>query len=305
MTQTEDQTATEGNPDDRDHAFKVASGFMVSVKTKVRGGVHYERKDLETTTDGDAEETAWETHRRIEDKEEHQRASEVRKRARGLILKQTFWTPFAPICEAENVEALDAAIAEARSLVEEHNRTAQHTTVKLFVLKGEIVKDEAEAIASVTGEIKDLLCDMDIAIKAGDPKAVRELCSRARNMGRMMPEGEKARTQLGRAITAARKIARSITAKVEKGGEELAKILETANLKPINLARFTFEGEEDFETDADDADDAEEALPAIATQRFIDLDTEDDETDPEPEATPVGQGRFADLDDDETDEDED
>lgn len=279
--------------------IKIMPGWMILIRTKVEGGVEYERNELDHHREGAADVASWETRRRIEDKEEHERACGVRNEARKLITRQCIRTPFREICEADNIGNLDAAIVEARGLIATHNATARHSTVKLYVLKGEIAKDETEAVEAITGEIKDLLGDLDESIRKGQVAEIREIASRARTMGKMLDQQEKAKGQLDRAVKAARRVASSIAKKVDGGAEELASVLAEANLKPINLARFTF-GDEDVEQPDESADDGV-GLPAIATQRFLDLGSDGPEEPGEQPAEAESGDRFSDLAPDEED----
>ena len=65
--------------------YTIRPGMLVSCKTRVRGGVQYQREDLGSHQEGEAEISEWKTTRNISDKEELERAVKVRSQCIGLI----------------------------------------------------------------------------------------------------------------------------------------------------------------------------------------------------------------------------
>src|SRR5262249_8333256 len=89
-------------------------GILVSAKTAIRGGVTYERKDLETgeVLQPGSQVARWETTRTIEDAEVYERACKVRSKIGALIRQACAATSgFGLICPAGSEEKLDEAIA--------------------------------------------------------------------------------------------------------------------------------------------------------------------------------------------------
>lgn len=350
---------------------KIRPGFLVMISTSVKGGVKYDKVDLEHKTEGAADVASWQTERRIEDLAEYNAAQTARDRARTLITGACYRTPFGQICPSDQVRdffevefredqdgpwdgrkmklrkvpgedgghwtldvadgrvrvdpqdgrprhgepitllpadgdaafvadvtdiSLNRRISEATKLVDDHNAGATHTKVRVSTLRGEIAKDDQEAVEAVVGEIKELLGDLDESIAKGDVKAIRDLASRARTMGMLLEQQENAEGALGRAVKAARTIARVIAKKVDNGTEELAAVLEKANTDAIVRARFLF-GDDDIEQPDDD--EGGEALPAFVPQRFAGLEQDEDDED-QPNQDQAG-GLFAGLEQDQED----
>ena len=247
------------------NASTIRPGLLVNVKSNVVGGVSYQRIDLDTSLPAEGVDVArWETVRTIEDKEEHDKAVKCRSMALSLIRKVCSATTFGLLCPNEQEGALDAAIKAARQLVDNHNETATHTRVGIYVLKGRVASDDAEAARAITQEIAELTTKMDAGIKAFDPKAIRDAANRAREMSSML--SESAQTKINSAIEQARKAARTIVKRIETEGEDRSLVLMDIQRGQIESARIAFldmSGETTAET---------EASPTIAPQRFADLD---------------------------------
>src|SRR5574341_2098984 len=112
-------------------ATTIKPGFLVSLHTATRGGVRYQRVDLEeekvevpadetwvSSGDGELvivqEKKRWETTRVVEDAAEHEMAGKVRSKARGFICSVCVNTPFGLLCPADREQELDAAIDKAQ-----------------------------------------------------------------------------------------------------------------------------------------------------------------------------------------------
>jgi hypothetical protein len=280
--ETTDQTATGhsggGQP------IKILPGYMVALSTRVKGGIAYERIETDHQVEGKEDVTTWTTIRRIIDVDEYQRAQQVRTDARKLVAAQCRWTVFGQICPPDNIDNLNAAIGEARDLIEAFNETAEHSTIRLFTLKGEIANDDVEAIESISGSIRDLLGDLNDAVQGGDVKIIRSVAAQAKTMASLLDQQQHAQGALGRAIKAARRVASAIALKVEKEGVELADVLAAANTSAISWARFAF-GDPDVQLP--DGEEPPEDLPSAALARFAQLDLgpdpdlDDEEDDPD------------------------
>lgn len=212
-------------------------GILVSLKTTLAGGVSYFRKDLETEhTNGGGESIAkWETTRHIDDPAEHAKATRVRSEARTLITKVCTTTAFGLLCPLAKQADLDAAVAQARELCDLHNVGAQSTTVRIYVLRGQIAASDEEAARAIASEVETLLARMAQGIKAGDAGEIREAANQVKQVSAILDEAGAAKLQVG--IEAARKAARELT-KAAKDGEE-PKGLET-QLAAVEMSRFAF-----------------------------------------------------------------
>lgn len=275
----------------------IRPGLLVCVNTTVVGGVSYQRVDLDANeidcpdcsnvgsgiaqiavtatckTCGGAgkvssaagrEVTRWETKRVVEDKEEHERATKVRSGARSLIAKCCSATSFGLLCPADQEGALDAAVAQARRMVDEFNESAAHTRISIYALKGRVASDDAEAARAITSEIADLVRRMDAGVKEFDPKKIREAADRARELSNMLDDAKK--SKIDAAVAQARAAARTIVKRIEKEGEDRNTVLLDIARGQIESARIAFL---DL---SDDQVDLGETMPAINRQRFADLD---------------------------------
>jgi hypothetical protein len=240
-------------------------GILVSLSTRVEGGVLYSRRDIDSGVEDDgAERVRWETERTIEDPAEHSAAIKARSAARIRITKICSQTRFGLLCPLTKEAELDAAVAEARVFTDAHNAGAVHTRVSVYVLKGRIAETDEEATRALASEVRDLLDEMDTGIRSVDPKRIRAAADRAKELGAMLDDAQSA--AVDRAVETARKAAREIVKRVVKGGEDAELVLETIATKPIDSARFAF-----LDLDEERAPEGE-ALPAVNVQRFADLE---------------------------------
>lgn len=243
------------------NASTLRPGLLVPVKTSIKGNVRYDKKLLDVDTDAevpteDAELSRWETLRTIYDKREYERASKARSRARSIIRNVCIDSGFGLLCPEEKSDKLDAAITEARGLVEEFNLSARYSRIELNVLIGRIEPDSVRAIQAINSEVRDLLDLIKDGIQRLDVKAVREAASRARAVGQML--SPEAQARVGVAIDEARAFAREFV----KAGEVAAQEIDKAALDAIAQARTAF-------LDLDEA--GEVALPE-AEGRAVDFD---------------------------------
>lgn len=237
-------------------------GYLVSLKTSIRGGVNYQRLDLETdhVDETGARVARWETKRAIIDPAEFERATGTRSRARSLISAVCCNSSFGLLCPTSRESELTAAIDAAREVADSHNRAAQLTQVDVFILVGRIAQDDAEAARAISAEVRELLEAMQAGIKAANPEAIREAASKARALGGMLSAGVAG--QVSAAILEARSAAREIVKRVEKAGELAADVVAECSTRQIEAARFAF-------LDLDEAAAVEREAPA---GRAIDLE---------------------------------
>lgn len=250
----------------------IRPGLMVHITSAVEGeNITYQRVDKitkEKLEDG-SKKSSWETIKIIKDPEEQERAESTRSKARGLIIKHCTKSRFGNICPPVNESELDAGIAEARRLVDEHNNDPRnkYTEIKLFVLKGRVESDDAEAMRSITAEMSDLVKKMDEGIKEFDPEKIRAAANSAREMSAMLDEGAQAKVNA--AIQQARKAARTIVARIQEKGEDKATVLLDIQRGQIESARIAF-------LDMSESAPVAEASPTVEKQRFADLEAEAD-----------------------------
>lgn len=219
-------------------------GLLVSLKSTVTGGVRYDRKDLaaktaETIIPGVSTVVEkWETTKVIENADEFERATQVRGKCRTLVTAVCAASDFGLLCPASREFDLARAIEEAKRIAAEHNRTATRSFVSVYVITGRIAADDAEAARAVASEVRGLVEEMEAGVKAADPEAIRKAANKAKNLGAMLTDDASAKVQS--AIESARVAARDIVRRVEKGGEEAAKVIAEMDLAALSAARGAF-----------------------------------------------------------------
>jgi hypothetical protein len=241
----------------------IRPGFLIALKTSVRGGVHYDHEGREA--EGNVER--WTTIKTVEDPDEHDRACKVRGAAARQVRRLCSSTSFGLLCPVGVEGALDAAVASARALVRSHNEGARYTHVTFYVLKGRIADSDEEAARAIADEVGELLARMNGAIDRLDPKAIRDAASKAREMTAMLDDA--AAETVAEAIKQARKAARQIVARVQEKGEAAQVVLADIQRGALEKARIAFldVGGGDAPVDA--------PLPVVQQQRFADLDLAD------------------------------
>ncbi len=243
-------------------------GSLVSLKTKIEGGVRYTRTDLaaDTTEGGSGDGAAverWETVKVTEDPEEHARAVKVRGKASNTIARICSKSAFGLLCATSKEAALAEAIVEARAMVDAYNATATCTRLSIFVLQGRIAENEGEAARAIASELRDILGTMQEGIAAADVEAVRKAANKAKQLGGMLDAN--AGTIVTKAIDEARAVAKEIVKRSKDKGDAVAAYIDQVNLKAISEARFAFLDMEESPATLG------EALPVVEA-RGLDLD---------------------------------
>lgn len=213
-------------------------GYLVSLKTSVKGGIHYFRRDVEADhLRADGQKIAkWETTRAIENPEEFEKAIRWRNKARSLVISACVPSAFGLLCPTDRRAELDKAIEDAHSVVNSFNREAVDSRIEVFVLMGRVAQDDEEAARAIASEVRDLLDEMRAGIDAANPEKIREAANKARTMNAML--SDDAAGKVTAAISEARLAARAITKRVGKAGEEAAKVVAEVSVKAIKSARF-------------------------------------------------------------------
>ena len=290
--------------------ISLVPGLLFVLATKVTGGVHYQKRDLDPgeeadpVIDGDTGAplsasggektvtTKWETTKTIDDAEEFDRATKIRSECRTLIMSALVQTPFGfSICPMDQEPALDERIAQAKAKAAIFNSGAVHTRIDIFPNRGVMAQTKAEAVEAVQVQCATLLKDLNAAISAGEVSTIRELSGKLTQMGKLQEKQSSARGALDRAVAAARKIARDVK-RAAVAGERVADVLEKAKTSPIASARFVFTGGAEGELDDLFAEGPEEqGLPTVAVGRFASMGGgEEDETTQEGATTiPVAE----------------
>lgn len=228
-------------------------GLLVSLKSSIKGGVAYTRKDLEGTEGAKLER--WETTKIVDDPEELERATKVRGRCRSLITSICTNTQFGLICAVADEADLDQAILDSRASAEAFNETAKTIHVDVFVLRGRIAESDNEATRAIASEMKGILDEIKQGIADCNANDIRHAANRARAIGKMLDEetGKK----VTEAIAQARAAAREIVKQVSAGADKTTVVLDTIKMELIDTARYAFLDLEESATEG-------EAMPSIS-----------------------------------------
>ena len=254
-------------------------GLLVSLKTSVVGGVEYKTFDIETDhiTEQGERCARWETERTIEDPTEHEAAVKLRSKVRAMITSVCAGSDFGLLCPDKSVGKLEEAILDARKTVEEFNKATNISKVNFFIITGQIVPDDVEAVRAINSEVSELLGNMEKGLENLDVGAIRAAANRARNLGSMLSTDAAERVQT--AITTARAAAR----KIVEAGEQAAQEVDRVSIRKISEMRTAFLDIDDAKID--DSEDHQVAMPA-AEARAIDLVPGETAAAPAPAAAP-------------------
>lgn len=267
-------------------------GILVALKSQVSGGVSYTRRDLANSTRETGEAyRAWETECVTQDPDEHERAVKARTIAVGFIRRVCIHTNFGLLCPTSLESELDEAIRNAELLCSQHNAQANHTKVNVYALKGRIASTDEQAMRSLSSELSELMGRMDQGIQKLDPESIRKACNDARALSAMLDEPQAELVK--EAVQQARKAAREIVSRVEKKGEEGAKVLEDIQVDQVRQARIAFL---DFDSPGKSPPELTQEAPApqVDLGRFGSL--EGFWSEPQAEEAPIRQRPVPELD---------
>lgn len=237
-------------------------GLLVSLRTSLKGGIAYERAELEAPAPAtETEDVArWETTRVIDDKAEYDRGSKLQGKVSGMIRNRCIETEnLGLLCPKDREDELDKAVADAQALVDEFNTSTRHSMLTVWAVKWRMAEDEEEATAALAAEVRGLLDQVDRGIRDVNVETIRAAATRAKYVGKML-DGKQAE-QVTEAVLAARKAATTIARRVEKLGEDAEVVMAELKTEPIATARFAFL---DLEEHASEG----EELPAVSAQRM-------------------------------------
>lgn len=232
-------------------------GLLVSLSTSVRGNVRYTKRTIKENhrTKTGAEQAEWITERTIHDPEEFERAKKARNKAGALIRGVCVDSAFGLLCPEPDADRLQAAIAEAREIAQEFNKTAKLTHVTVYCISGRVAADDVEAMRAINSEVRELLDTMRAGVEDLDVKRIRDAADQAKQLGAMLTPESAARVQV--AIEAVRKTAREIV----KAGEDASVAIDKIALRKLKEARTAFL----------DLDDDTEVQAPVAQGRAVDL----------------------------------
>jgi len=210
-------------------------GLLVSLKTSCRGNVSYDKVDLEEGRDeSGAARAKWETTRTIADPAEFEASRKAQSMASSIIRRVCTASAFGLLCPHEDADRLDQAIADARAVVDDFNRSANLTRVHIYVIAGKIAADDVEAVKAINSEIRELMDAMESGLKNADVASIRQAASKAKQLGSMLSPDAEARVRI--AIDTAREAAKRIV----KAGEAAAIEIDRSAIRKITEQRTAF-----------------------------------------------------------------
>lgn len=237
-------------------------GLLVSLHTRMEGGVRYTRVDLDADKAAEGESVErWETTKVVEDPAEHETATKVRGKCGSIIRSVCTHSAFGLLCAADKENALDEAIREARERADLFNASAKTVHISVYVLKGRIAESDQEAARAISSELQELMTELKLGVDSANVERIREAASKAKKIGAMLDAD--AGRKVSEAVEEARAVAREMVKKLV-AGEEVADYLKTVKLTAIDEARGAF-------LDLDEAKPIE-ALPE--TPRGLDFSAE-------------------------------
>jgi predicted phage tail protein len=234
-------------------------GLLISLKSSLTGNVKYIPNDRKVTIDADGKEiTEIETTRVIADPVEYKRAGEARSKARSIISSVCVGSNFGLLCPEQDKDVLDAAIKDARAVVDAFNASAAMTHISVYAMIGRIASDDVEAVRSINSEVSDLLGQMEAGLKNLDVKSIRDAANKAKQVGQMLTADAAERVK--KAVDAVRSSARQIV----KAGETAAAEIDLNAIRTVTNARLAFL----------DLDEAKEVAAPRQEARALDLTPE-------------------------------
>jgi hypothetical protein len=252
-------------------ATTIRPGILVGLRTSVSGNVKYAKKviDAGRTTETGEHIAEWETIRTIADRGEHDRAVKVRSEARACLTKICVQSAFGLLCPEADSPDLVVAIAKAKAICAEFNKTSTVTTVSFNAIMGRVAQDDVEAVKAINAEVRDLLSDMEEGFKNLDVAAVREASAKAKQLGNMLSPTAQAKVNV--AIEAARETAKRMV----KAGEQMAAEVDASTIRKLKETRSEFldmDGEQEVATPAStgrtvDLESSAPATPAAAARQ--------------------------------------
>jgi hypothetical protein len=209
-------------------------GFLVSLKTSIRGNVTYRKNVIEEAhlTDTGTQQAKWETERTIAVPEEHELAKQTRSKAASFIRGVCAQSAFGLLCPQADGEKLERAMADARKVVDQFNAAADITRVDVYILIGRVMPDDMEAVRAISSEIRELMAEMSTGIENKNVEAIRDAATRVKGIGQML-EAE-ARDKVQSAVETARATAKQMV----KDGDQAA--VDKSAVRRITELRAAF-----------------------------------------------------------------
>ena len=214
------------------------SVFLV-LTTRLVGGIKYDREELGGDVKSGTEILEWKTRRTIENVEEHRKAVATRSKMRSIVTKNCISTMMGLICPKVDELKLDESLGEAERIAKEFNETAKTCRLGVIGMKWDVQSDNDKAAKLIAGQIKNMLSDLDAAIKEANVEKIREILASTKGLDETIPDN-KGGTVLAEAMRAARVAATTIRREFEKKARDIEEVKRELDTTPIDSARAFF-----------------------------------------------------------------
>jgi hypothetical protein len=155
--------------------FTIEPCILVSDKLTVVRGVSYHRRDLDTTVHDDGSEDAlWETQRHYKNREETKEADRVYAKARQRLRSVCLATAIGFVCPLPKRGELEAAMAEAKALVDDFNKSATWCHINYLVLCTDIAPDNVSGVALLRSTLQETTDAIRQSLREFDAKNARD-----------------------------------------------------------------------------------------------------------------------------------
>jgi hypothetical protein len=213
----------------------IMPGIMVALTIRTRGNVNYSKVDLENNrTEAGEARARWETTRTIADPAEFEKAQKTRSAARALISAKCSRTTFGLIALKSREAELEETVGAALALIRDFNEEARMTRLELSVMYGQIAADDEKAIKAMNSEMRDIIDDMEAAVRNIDAEAIRKAAIAAKSAAKMLNPEVAARVQSAIAV------GREFATRISAAANVAAVTVDTIALEALSTARASF-----------------------------------------------------------------
>lgn len=212
--------------------------YLIVARITRSGGLVISNSNENERVDGDESVKTWQARRDIPSITELKRANKAVVYCRKELEKACYRMGSALVCAKENKPAFDSAVATVRETIATLNPTMTHSKLYSSFLVAEIVTDDQEAALALRQDIAALASTLSDAVKAADPKAIRETIKAMKGIESLVPEMQS--EKLLAAVKAAQKYAHQVVVMATAKAEEVEEIKKAINLAPIDEFRFAF-----------------------------------------------------------------
>lgn len=212
--------------------------YLIVAKITRSGGLSITNFDEREVLEGDEAVKTWQAKRDIPSVSELKRANKAVVYCRKELEKVCYRMGSALVCAKENRPSFDAAVATVREVIQTLNPTLKHSKLYSSFLVAEIVTDDQEAALALKQDIALLAGQLSDAVKAADPKAIRETIKAMKGIESLVPAVQS--EKLLAAVKVAQKYAHKIVIEGEKAADEVEGVKKELDLSPIDDFRFEF-----------------------------------------------------------------